>query len=142
MPYEFVSTWLADWPGFVQLGALATIIAILVLARYFMIAGMGFGLSMLIGKIAPWRRLQGVPFSREQILREVGYSMQSVLVFLGVIGVIIGLNRAGCAQLYFEVSDYGWLWFCVQIPLLLLIQDFYFYWMHRIVHIAPFYDRV
>ena len=142
MPYEFISTWLADWPGFVQLGALAIVIAILVLARYFLIAGTGFGVSVLIGKIAPWRRLQSVPFTRAQILREIGYSMQSVLVFLGVIGIIIALNRAGYAQLYFEVSDYGWFWFWAQIPLLLLIQDFYFYWMHRIVHMAPFYDRV
>lgn len=142
MYHEFVSGFVAGWPTHFQLAAIACVIALLVLARYMVIAAGGFLISLIVGRIAPWRRLQPVPFTRAQLQREIGYSLLSVLVFTGVIGLIILMRRAGLTQLYFEPGQYGWAWFWLQIPIVLLIQDWYFYWMHRAVHTAPFYDRV
>lgn len=132
----------ADWPAHFKLAAFSGFISALIIARYVTIAGGGFLVSLIVGRLAPWRRLQPVPFTRAQILREIGYSLLSVLVFTGVIGLIFALQLAGLTQLYFEPGQYGWAWFWLQIPVVLLIQDWYFYWMHRAVHLAPFYDRV
>ena len=142
MYYEHLAGLVADWPAHFKIAAFAVIISILILARYMLIAGAGFVLSMIVGRFAPWRRLQNVPFTRAQLLREIGYSMVSVLIFTGIIGMIFVMNRAGLTQLYFDPGQYGWAWFWLQIPVILLIQDWYFYWMHRAVHTAPLYDRV
>ena len=142
MLHELVSGWFSDWSGVIRLVAVSIVIAMFVLLRYFVVTGAGFSVAWLTERMAPWRRLQNIPFTRAQILREIGYSMQSVLVFMAVIGIIIALNQAGLAQLYFDADQYGLIWFWIQIPVVLLVQDFYFYWMHRIVHMTPFYDRV
>lgn len=141
MYIEHISGLVADWPVVFKLVALAALLSVLILTRYLLIAGAGFVVSMIVGRFAPWRRLQNVPFTRAQLLREIGYSMVSVLIFTGIIGMIFVMNRAGLTQLYFDPGQYGWAWFWLQIPVILLIQDWYFYWMHRIVHLAPFYDR-
>ncbi|MEO0920329.1 MAG: sterol desaturase family protein, partial [Pseudomonadota bacterium] len=142
MNFEHLSGLVADWPPVFQLSAMAGFIATLVLVRYLLIAGAGYGIATLVGRIAPWRRLQNLPFTRAQILREIGFSLLTVVIFMSVIGLMIVMSRAGLTQLYFEPAQYSWVWFWMQIPLVLLIQDWYFYWMHRIVHLAPFYDRV
>ena len=142
MGYAYISALVSDWPMVLQLLALGSFIAALILVRYFLIAGAGYGLALLLGRIAPWRRLQNLPFTRAQILREIGFSLLSVVIFMAVIGAMISLSRAGLTQLYLDADQYGWIWFWLQIPIVLLIQDWYFYWMHRVVHMTPFYDRV
>ena len=142
MYLEIVSDWIAHWPNALQITALAGVVIGLLMFRYFAFAGTAFGLGLLIERFAPWRRLQNRRFTRKQIFREIAYSMSSLLVFVGVVGIIIALTRAGYTQLYMDVDAFGWLWFLPQIPLILLIQDWYFYWMHRIVHMSPLYDRI
>ncbi|MEO0714547.1 MAG: sterol desaturase family protein [Pseudomonadota bacterium] len=142
MNHEVLAGLVADWPMHFRLAAVAGFISGVIIARYVVIAGIGFLVSMVVGRLAPWRRLQPVPFTRAQLLREIGYSMLTVIVFTGVIGCIIAMRRAGLTQLYFDPSEYGWAWFWLQIPVVLLIQDWYFYWMHRAVHMSPLYERV
>ena len=142
MSADLLSPWIGAWPEWLQVTAILVMVGSLILARYILIAGVGFGVSLLIGRIAPSRRLQKTPFTRAQVIREIGYSMLSVLVFIAVIGVIYVLYQAGWTQLYEDASAFGWLWFWLQIPVILLLQDWYFYWMHRAIHLSPFYDRM
>lgn len=139
---DLLSPWIEAWPAWLQVVAALSTIAVLILARYVLIAGAGFAVSVLVGRIAPWRRLQNAPFTRAQIQREIGYSVLSILVFMAVIGGIYVMHQAGWTQLYRDMDAYGWTWFWLQIPVVLLIQDWYFYWMHRSIHMAPFYERV
>ena len=142
MVSEYLAPLISTWPSALQLLAVAVVVALLILLRYLVFAGAAFGVSVALERFAPWRRLQKVPFTRAQISREIGYSLSSILVFMGVVGVIIAMNAAGMTQLYTDADQYGWVWFWAQIPVILLIQDWYFYWMHRMVHKAPFYDRI
>lgn len=142
MSFEFVSQWANTWLAILQLAVAGAFLAALILFRYLLISGAGFGLGMITERLAPWRRLQSLPFSRAQISREIGYSFMSVLVFMIVVAAIYFLTQAGLTQLYRDVDQFGWAWFWLQIPVILLIQDWYFYWMHRAVHTEPFYDRV
>ncbi|MEO0548427.1 MAG: sterol desaturase family protein [Pseudomonadota bacterium] len=139
---ELLAPFIGTWPAIFRLTAVAAVVAILILLRYFLLSGAAFGFGLLIERFAPWRRLQNLPFTRAQILREIGYSVLSVLVFMAVVGAIVALTLAGMTQLYTEASAYGWFWFWLQIPIVLLIQDWYFYWMHRVSHMKPFYERV
>ncbi|WP_306250981.1 sterol desaturase family protein [Parvularcula sp. IMCC14364] len=139
---DFLSPIIGDWPVALRWGAIAGVVFALIAVRYFLVAGTGFGISTLLGKIAPWRRLQNRDFSRQQIMREIAYSMLSTLIFVAVVGLIFVMTSAGWTQLYTDPYAYGLIWLILQVPVVLLIQDFYFYWMHRIVHEPAFYNRV
>ena len=114
----------------------------LVLVRYALIATSAFGIGKLVGKLAPFRKIQPLPFTAAQIRREVLHSLRSMLIFAAVIGLVIALARAGWTQIYLEPGARGWVWFWLQIPAAIMIQDFYFYWMHRAVHDDRLYKRV
>ncbi len=137
---DLLAPLIADWPNAYRLMAVAMVVAILILVRYFSLTAVGFGVGMLVNWLAPWRRLQPQGFTRAQIVREIGYSMLSVLTFTVVIGIIILMTSAGWTQIYRDPAEYGWVWFWLQIPIALLIQDFYFYWMHRAVHAPGLYE--
>ncbi|MEO0461511.1 MAG: sterol desaturase family protein [Pseudomonadota bacterium] len=133
---------IGSWPLPLKLGFLGVAIALLILLRYFAFTSIAFGFSRLIERYSPMRRLQSKPFTSKQIKREIGYSMLSVLTFTGVVGVIILMSQAGWTRIYSDASKHGVLWFWLQIPVALLIQDWYFYWMHRIVHAPGIYEYV
>ena len=139
---ELLSPIISDLPVVLRVVVIALLVAIGFMLRYGTITGLGFGLSQLVGKFAPQRRLQPQPFTKAQISREIFDSMISVLMFTLVVGVIVLLNRAGLTKLYDDPYAYGELWFWMQIPAALLIQDFYFYWMHRIIHTPSLYKRI
>lgn len=131
-----------DLPTHFKPPVVAALVSALILARYLVVAGAGFFVAMIVSRLAPWRRLQNIPFTRAQVAREIGYSLLSVLVFAVIIGIIFAMHRGGLTQLYSNPGQYGWAWFCLQIPVVCLVHDGYFYHVHRIMHLAPFYDRV
>ncbi|MEM6535188.1 MAG: sterol desaturase family protein [Pseudomonadota bacterium] len=139
---EFLAPLIETWPVGLKVVLIGAAITALIALRYFIFTGLAFGFSMLIGKMAPWRRLQKTPFTRAQVGREIGYSMLSVLTFTFVVGLIFVMTSLGWTQIYREPDAYGMVWFWLQIPVILLIQDFYFYWMHRISHRPGIYERV
>ena len=51
-------------------------------------------------------------------------------------------DTAGWTKVYTDPAELGLFWFWIQIPLVLLLQDWYFYWMHRISHAPGIYERV
>jgi len=112
------------------------------LLRYFLIAGLGYGVSEALGRLAPSRRLQPQGFTREQVRREIVYSIMTSLIFAGVAGLIFLASKAGWTRIYTDVDAYGAVWFWASIPVMLLIHDFYFYWMHRAIHIEGIYEPV
>lgn len=139
---SLIGPYIADWPDMMKGGAVVALLSLLILLRYFVFTGAAFGVSQLARKISPWRRLQAVPYTWNQISREMKDSMISVLVFTAVIGFIALMNSLGWTRLYTEPGEFGWIWFWMQIPVALLIQDLYFYWMHRFAHLPAIYERV
>lgn len=139
---EALAPLMVDWPNFLKVAFVIALVTSLILLRYFLFTCLAFGVSKLIGRYMPSRRLQRTPFTKAQIKREIGYSMLSILTFTAIVGIIILMTRAGWTRIYTDISQYGWVWFWLQIPVALLIQDLYFYWMHRISHMPPFYERV
>ncbi|MEM9670056.1 MAG: sterol desaturase family protein [Pseudomonadota bacterium] len=140
-----ISNWLApllsDWPVPAKFLIVGVFIAGLVMLRYSLFTAVAFGAGVLVDKISPWRRLQKTPFTFAQIRREFLHSISSVLMFTLVIGGIILMTQAGWTKIYSDPAAFGWVWFIVQIPVALLIQDLYFYWMHRACHLPHIYER-
>jgi sterol desaturase/sphingolipid hydroxylase (fatty acid hydroxylase superfamily) len=112
------------------------------LVRYFLIAGAGWGAVEALRRLVPSRRLQPTPFTREQVRREIGYSAFTSVVFALVTTAVFFAKQAGLTQVYTEIRSYGWAWFWLSIPTMLLVHDFYFYWMHRVIHSDALFERV
>merc|ERR1712071_47420 len=61
----------------------------------------------------------------------------STSLFLG--SIISGvfscyINNGGWTTLYYNVSDYGWVWLFLQFPIVFIWQDYLTYWHHRLYH--------
>ena len=69
-----------------------------------------------------------------QICREIAASLRTVAIFAAVGSVIALGYRAGFIRLYFDVDQYGLLWLVASLLILILAQDAWFFWSHRLLH--------
>ncbi len=58
------------------------------------------------------------------------------------VGLFVANRRLGFFQIYSDISQFGWLWFALSIPVAVLIHDFYFYWTHRFMHLPGVFERI
>ncbi len=100
--------------------------------RYVVLAGIAF--AVWYGRRNTRGKLQRAMPQRGQIRREIAYSVMAVLIFGLINGVIFGYGLAPHSQLYWNVAQYGWIYFWLSIPLMILVHDAYFYWTHRLMH--------
>lgn len=104
--------------------------------RYFLIAGIAFLIFyVLFHQRFSGRRLQKKMAKMADHKRDVFYSVITIIIF-GALPVIFLENDAvrPYTLLYQNISDYGWVYFFLAFPLMLLIHDAYFYWTHRLMH--------
>lgn len=105
------------------------------LLRYLVVAG-GFAAALAWAPTA-WRARRTVRIrqvARGQQLREFGHSMLTVLIFsLGGASVFLGYH-AGWLKIYASAHEYGWLWLVASFFVMVVSQDAWFYWTHRLMH--------
>src|SRR5260370_7900374 len=88
--------------------------------RYVMLAGIAF--LVWYARRSDGKIQSAMPHGA-QIRREIAYSAIAVLVFGLVIGVISGYGIAPHTLVYLNVARYGWAYFCLTLPLLVLSHD-------------------
>jgi sterol desaturase/sphingolipid hydroxylase (fatty acid hydroxylase superfamily) len=52
---------------------------------------------------------------------------------------ILYLDSKGYTQVYFDISEYGYLWLGLSFFIVLFLDDMFFYWSHRAMHLPRFY---
>ncbi|MBI1226373.1 MAG: hypothetical protein GC192_14160 [Bacteroidetes bacterium] len=87
-----------------------------------------------------WKIQQRFPKS-SQIRQEITYSLLTSLLFGGMALGVFFLRKMGYGQLYFEVAEYGWVYWFLSLAFLIVAHDTYFYWMHRLMHHPKLYRR-
>ncbi len=133
----FVTSWLTSlWNEFlsVQLGIWFAVFTFDTL-RYLI--GVGLVSAILFGIFGAWsegRRIQARRASRKDIRREIGYSLLTTGVYASVALFTIEALERGWMQTYAAVADYGWMYTLLSLPVLLVLHDAYFYWVHRAMH--------
>jgi sterol desaturase/sphingolipid hydroxylase (fatty acid hydroxylase superfamily) len=112
-------------------------------ARYVTIAGGALWFVTRFAGRLGWRRLQKLPFTRDQLRREAGFSVLTIGLFaLLAAGLAMATGELHLAQAVIPSSVAGWAWAIVAVPVALMLHDFYFYWMHRLIHIDWIYPHV
>ncbi|SAM83492.1 probable sterol delta 5,6-desaturase [Ustilago bromivora] len=111
-----------------------TYIGILIL--YFTFAGLSY--KYLFNK-----EMEKHPrFLKNQVKLEIEASMRAFLPldFLTIPWFVLEVR--GHSKLYNNISDYGWAYALLSVPLFLLFTDFLIYWVHRLEHHPRLYKHV
>ncbi|MFP9115081.1 sterol desaturase family protein [Flavobacterium sp. RHBU_3] len=108
--------------------------------RYFAIAGLAF---ILFYKLFP-KQLQHLKIQArnariKDFTREIGHSMQSAVVFGLAAFIILRSPLRNYTLIYNNITDFPLWYIPISLILALVIQDTYFYWMHRLLHNQQLY---
>lgn len=104
--------------------------------RYFIIAGLAF----LIWYVLLWKRITfkkiqlRFPVSKDY-QREIFFSLCTMTLFAFIPWFFLGHASIRKHTTYYsDIHQYGLLYFWLAFPLMLIIHDTYFYWIHRLMH--------
>ena len=101
-------------------------------SRYIIAAGIFTAIIVIFKGYANKRRVQKRRAQKQDYIREIASSVRTTVVFgVTTISTIL-LTEAGIIQLQLEEFGAGLL--VVQVAVILLAHDAYFYWMHRALH--------
>jgi len=104
-------------------------------ARYLIAASaVSFVLFVLLRQFSHRHKIQKRSASRRDIAREVTFSLLTTAVYASVALITVRLKTAGIVQIYTDWGDLGWVYGCLSLPLILILHDAYFYWIHRLMH--------
>jgi sterol desaturase/sphingolipid hydroxylase (fatty acid hydroxylase superfamily)/ferredoxin len=70
---------------------------------------------------------------------DLGFSVVTFFVFAIMDVFILYLESKGYTQVYFDISKYCYLWLGLSFFIVLFLDDMFFYWSHRAMHMPRFY---
>jgi lathosterol oxidase len=106
--------------------------------RFLLFAG-GAYLIFYVWKIKPF--IQTGNISKIQLKHELKNSFISLLIIGFIFSMIFHPSFKMYTNVFLSFDDYPLWWNLLTIPLLILINDIYFYFMHRTLHHKYFYHR-
>lgn len=104
--------------------------------KYFLIAGPAFIIFYIfLRKKIAYKKIQLSFPKRINYFREILFSTLSIIIFsIPPLLMLFSDTIRPHTTFYTDLSAYGWLYAIAAFPLMLLIHDTYFYWMHRLMH--------
>jgi len=98
---------------------------------------------VLLSKKIFYKKIQQRTPKFSDYIREIFYSIITIGIFALVPLFILHVPAIAETTLFYtDIKQYGWLYFFVAFPLLFVIHDTYFYWMHRLIHHKKFFKLV
>ncbi len=78
--------------------------------------------------------VQGIYPRVGKLIHDFKWSLSTIVIF-SIVGVFVFYaGRAGILRWDASLREHGVVWFLFSIPLLIVLQDTYFYWTHRAMH--------
>ena len=105
-------------------------------SRYFIVAGIAFLLFYVIRRQKKISlKIQRKLPENKDYLREIFFSVNTILIF-GLVPLLLVKNPEVRVHttFYMKIADHGWAWFFLAFPVMFIMHDTYFYWMHRLMH--------
>jgi sterol desaturase/sphingolipid hydroxylase (fatty acid hydroxylase superfamily) len=96
---------------------------------------------VILAPLLKHRKIREHRSPAKQIKMELLYSLRTILVFVALDIIVFDLAKTGVFKQYNEIADYGTAWYLFSIPLMLVLHDTYFYWVHRAMHHTKLYKR-
>lgn len=127
---------LPDLGQFSNFALAALLIFAIVIGRYFIVSAC-FHFYFFHWKKDSWqsKKIHTQPYTNQQFIVEVKWSVISAGIF-GIVGAAtLLLWQRGFTSIYLHIDDYGIVYLPVSLMLSLFIQETYYYWLHRWMHI-------
>ena len=103
--------------------------------RYILLAGLAFTLFYMIFKNRKlFIKIQQKWPSGSDYRREIGDSFLTVIFFAITPLILRNPLIRPYTNIYRDIHQHGMLYFWMVFPLMLVVHDTYFYWMHRMMH--------
>ncbi|TDX00615.1 sterol desaturase family protein [Dinghuibacter silviterrae] len=104
--------------------------------KYYIVGGLGFLIFyILLRKKISWKKIQARFPRRKDYWREIGWSTLSIILFtLPPLIILHSDSIRPHSTFYRHISEHGWVYFFAAFPLMVVVHDAYFYWMHRMIH--------
>ncbi len=80
--------------------------------------------------------------TRNDLMREIGYSISSMLMFAVVASIMFVLRKNGYTKVYLDFNEHSIGYFIFSVVVFIVVHDAYFYWMHRFMHWKKIYKYV
>jgi Delta7-sterol 5-desaturase len=110
--------------------------------RYFLIAGLAFLLFYILFKAPFQRRRIQTKFPKiTDYGRDITYSVITLLIF-ATMATIVFVGLFPYTNMYRNIHEFGSWYYWLTFPVMFLIHDTYFYWMHRLMHSPRLFRHV
>jgi len=113
-------------------------------SRYIIIASIAFVIWYVVlrKKILSKKIQQRFPQAKDYA-REIGFSILTIFIMSFIPALILGSPESRkYTKFYMDISQHGMLWFTLAFPIMAIMHDTYFYWMHRIMHHPKIFKAV
>jgi len=109
---------------------------ILIGSRYLVIASIAFiTCYILLRKMIHSKKIQQRFPAFRDYAREIIFSILTVFIMSFIPSLILGSpEMRSHTKFYTDISQHGIFYFIIAFPVMALMHDTYFYWMHRLMH--------
>lgn len=109
---------------------------VLIGSRYLVMTSLAFLLFYIIlRKSITGKKIQQKFPRLSDYTREIGFSVLTVFIMAFIPAIVIGSpDISRYTRFYIDIRQHSMTWFVLAFPVMALIHDTYFYWMHRVIH--------
>ena len=113
-------------------------------SRYLIIATVAFLIwYVLFRRITHSKKIQERFPVAADYTREIGFSVLTVLIMSFIPALVLGSPEiARHTKFYTNINQHGTVYFILAFPVMAIMHDTYFYWMHRIMHHPSLFKAV
>lgn len=113
-------------------------------SRYLIIASIAFMIwYVVLRKMLQTKKIQQRFPKFKDYAREIGFSITSVFIMSFIPATILGSPElAKHTKFYTDINQHSMVYFVLAFPLMAVIHDTYFYWMHRLIHHPALFKTV
>ena len=107
----------------------------IIAVRYLLVAGAAYALVwMRPAEKVGGRRLNRDRPKRRVVLHEIKLSVLSSWIYALPAALTYEAWKHGWTKVYLDVNQYGWPWLIASGLIYIVVQDAYYYWLHRVMH--------
>jgi sterol desaturase/sphingolipid hydroxylase (fatty acid hydroxylase superfamily) len=105
-------------------------------SRYLIIAGIAFLIwYVVLRKMTKSKKIQAKYPQLKDYAREIGFSITTIFILAFIPTMILGSPElAKHTKFYTDINQHSIAWFIIAFPVMAIMHDTYFYWMHRLIH--------
>jgi Delta7-sterol 5-desaturase len=105
-------------------------------SRYLIIASIAYIIwYVVLKKMIANKKIQQRYPKFKDYAREIGFSITTIFVMSFIPALILGSPElAKHTKFYTNINQHSMVYFVLAFPLMAIMHDTYFYWMHRLMH--------